>query len=125
MSDAADESAQLSVSESQGITVVCIDHQIMFDDPVNELVQAALVDMVKEMPDARLVLDMRKVEALGSRFLGTMLAVRRRVVRRKGRMVFANMKPEMLESFRVTQLTDMFKFYDSVDDAITSFGQSG
>ena len=38
-------------------------------------------------------------------------------------MVFANVKREMLDSFRVTQLTDMFRFYDSLD-AVTRFGRT-
>ena len=122
MSEASDDSPQLNIHDHDGITVVRLDHEVMFDDPINEKVQAALIELVKEIPDVRVILDMDPVEAVGSRFLGTMLAVRRRVVRRKGRMVLANMKPEMLESFRVTQLTDMFKFYDSIDAAAASFG---
>ncbi len=116
--------AKLIITEHEGITVVQVDHDLLFDDPVNEKLQAALIELVMKMPRVRVVLDMDPVEVMGSRFLGTMLAVRRRVKRRRGRMVLARMKPEMLESFRVTQLTDLFRCYDRLEDALASFARA-
>jgi anti-anti-sigma factor len=116
--------AKLIISEREGITIVQVDHDLLFDDPVNEKLQAALIELVMKMTRVRVVLDMGPVEVMGSRFLGTMLAVRRRVKRRRGRMVLARMKPEMLESFRVTQLTDLFRCYDRLEDAVASFARA-
>ena len=111
----------MTTEQHGDVTVVCLQHVEIFDDQTNEEVEKLMESVVEGTENPWLVLDMVNVQVVSSRFLGTMIAARKLVRKKEGRVVLSRMHSQMLESFRLTDLGRLFKLYDSVEEAVASF----
>lgn len=117
----SESSSQMTTEQHGDVTVVCLQHVEIFDDQTNEEVEKLMESVVEGTENPWLVLDMVNVQVVSSRFLGTMIAARKLVRKKEGRVVLSRMHSQMLESFRLTDLGRLFKLYDSVEEAVASF----
>ena len=117
----SESSSQMTTEQHGDVTVVCLQHVEIFDDQTNEEVEKLMESVVDGTENPWLVLDMVNVQVVSSRFLGTMIAARKFVRKKEGRVVLSRMHSQMLESFRLTDLGRLFKLYDSVEEAVASF----
>ena len=101
--------------------------RIEFDEPhvvgqksVTQL-QERLSQVLKRVPDARIVLDLEKVQYMSSAALGELLAAHKQLVGNGGRMCMACVTPELMEILATTRLDAVFGIYDTPRHAIHSF----
>jgi anti-sigma B factor antagonist len=71
-----------------------------------------------------IVLDMKELTYLNSWGLGLLVAVMTQLRRTGGDLRLAGITAQALNLFIVTQLTLVFKTYDTVDLAVASFGKA-
>lgn len=84
---------------------------------------AALESMVNEHLDAgarHLVFDLGELKQIDSTGIGRFISTYNRLLQLEGTLGMAAAKPVVRQSFRVTRLDTVFKFYDSVAEAVAA-----
>lgn len=80
-----------------------------------------LGEIVEGEPVPRILLDFSQVEYLSSAALGVLITLRNRVTSQQGRLVLANIHPQILEVFKITRLDRLFNIQSSTEDALKAF----
>ena len=71
----------------------------------------------------KVVLDLGKVNFMDSSGLGAIVALGRSLSRGEGELRLANVTPYVCKIFEFTRLHQAFEIYDTVEEAIASFGE--
>jgi anti-anti-sigma factor len=96
--------AHLQISRQADILVLTFtDTELSGDDVVHGL-RAELLAAVAEAGAAKVVLDLRNVQYLGSSIFRPFLSLKHRLEEKGGRMVLCGLGPTLMEVFRVTRL---------------------
>lgn len=74
--------------------------------------------------NAQLVLDLADVSYIDSAGLGTLVAGFTTARNQGGNMKLANLSKKFSEQLNITKLVTVFDVYNSVEEAVKSFGQS-
>jgi len=80
-----------------------------------------LGQVLKRVPDARIVLDLKGVQYVSSAALGELLSAHKHLTKGQGKMCMASVGPELMEILATTRLDAVFETYDTADGAIRSF----
>ncbi len=67
----------------------------------------------------RFVIDLKRVSFMTSMGLGSLCEINKKLEPRSGWIRLINVNDQLRDFFSFTMLTDIFKIYDSVDDAVT------
>lgn len=105
----------LEVYEKDGIEVVYPGGEL--DSYTAPRLRELLIDLVSRQ-NYHLVVSLEKVEFLDNRGLGVLIGGLKRVRSHDGALAVVCTQERILRSFRITGLTGVFGFYDSVDEAI-------
>jgi anti-sigma B factor antagonist len=84
---------------------------------------ASLESLVNERFDQgarHLIFDLTELKQLDSTGIGRFISAFNRLMQVQGTLGMAAATPTVRQSFRVTRLDTVFKFYDSVDDALAA-----
>jgi anti-anti-sigma factor len=84
-------------------------------DRLNEAVLA----MIASEPGGSWVMDLSKLDYMGSASLGLMVNIRQRVKEGKGRLVLCGLSPRLLQIFKTCCMERLFKIVRSRDEAIS------
>ncbi len=79
--------------------------------------------LIDEMPNPKLLLDFATVDHLSSAALGMLINANNRIKHKDGKFRLANIRPQILEVFRITKLDKLFKIRTTRDDALRSFSE--
>ena len=104
------------------VRIEFIESHVVGQKCVSQL-QERLGQVLKRVPDARIVLDLKNVKYVSSAALGELLSAHKQVSKGHGKMCMASVGPELLEILATTRLDAVFETYDTSDDAIRSFAQ--
>jgi anti-anti-sigma factor len=66
------------------------------------------------------VLDFGNVRFISSQTLGVLLTLRRKADKADVKVVIADIRPELVRVFEITNLDNLFTFFDSVAAAVAS-----
>lgn len=77
-----------------------------------------LIQLNEVNPGLRLVIDLTRVTALSSGFLGKLVALHKVITRDKGRLVVAGVQPTVKPVFQLTQLDKLLMLRKDPDAAI-------
>ena len=66
----------------------------------------------------RLVLDLKGLTFIGSLGMGSLVTLRRSIVRRNGDVLIAAARPQVIEAFRRAGLHRAFQMFDTVEEAL-------
>jgi anti-anti-sigma factor len=112
---------RLGISEVGDVTVVRFnDRKILDETAIQELGQE-LFALVEEDNRSCLLLSFVGVEFLSSAALGKLIAFDSKVKNRGGRLKLSNIRPQIYEVFRITQLHLRFDIKDDEADALAAF----
>lgn len=70
-----------------------------------------------------LVVSFANVDHLSSATLGMLIKLREQVAHGNGRLVLADIKPQIFEVFKITKLNRLFEICDSIGDALHKAGR--
>ena len=89
---------------------------------------ALITEPVKEMllsyyatPDTKLVMDLEGIKFIDSSGFGVFLSLMKAANNSNGKFKVCNLKPDVMELFKVLQLHNVFDIYNNVDECISSF----
>jgi anti-sigma B factor antagonist len=117
----AEPQIRLKVSESAGIHVVSFADRKILEELSISQIGDQLTDLVSGHPRIKLVLNFEQVEHLSSAALGMLITLRNKVEATHGQLKLANIKPQIYEVFKITQLYKLFDISNSVSDAEARF----
>jgi anti-sigma B factor antagonist len=116
----------LHVEDIGDVTVVrFLDGRITNKEKVAQ-VRQELFGLVEGAKRKQLVIDMSKLELLGSPLLGVLIALQKRLDAVRGKLALSAVDPELVEVFGITRLDLFFRLYATTAEAIlAASGRSG
>ena len=89
--------------------------------PEGQQVESALTDLLAK-GYRRLVIDMAGITHIDSTGIGRCIASLNKVTQAGGKLHMAGAAGQVRESFRVTRLDRVFRFFDDAERALAAFG---
>jgi anti-sigma B factor antagonist len=111
---------EITEKESSGVTVLMLAGRVTLGEESNKL-RTKLKDLLGE-GKTRVVLDLAEVKYIDSAGLGTLVAGYTSARNQGASMKLANLTKKFDEQLHITKLVTVFDVYDSVADAVKSFG---
>ncbi len=112
---------RLDVSDIGDVTVVRFrDHKIVEEISIQELGQE-LFQLVEVDKRKKLLLNFSTVDFLSSAALGKLITLERKIKASGGSLKLCLIRPEILEVFKITQLTKVFDIKEDEADALAAF----
>ena len=115
-------STGLRISDLDGVSRVDFVDRNILDEANIQQIGDALGQLVDSSPRPRVLICFENVEHLSSAALGTLITVSYGVKARDGQLRLSDIRPQLLEVFRITRLDQMFNIHDHAGDAMGSFG---
>jgi len=106
--------------ESGGITILDLAGRVTLGEESNQL--RTKIKEVLAKGKRRLILDLADTSYIDSAGLGTLVAGYTSAQSQGASMKLANLTKKFREQLHITKLVTVFEVYDSVEDAIKSFG---
>jgi anti-anti-sigma factor len=100
--------AKLIVENGTDMTLVTFEDENILEEPQIRRLERALLPIVRENEQRRLVLNFQNVRFMSSSFLGLLVKVHKRVVEMDGRLQLFNLDPKIHKVFEITQLVKIF-----------------
>ena len=101
------------------VFVMRIEHPSIFADEVCVELRDLLVKFIKQTKAPRIVIDMSRIQELGSRFLGALIMLRKTADSCGGKLLLSQMSDQVAMSFRVAGLNKTIRTVSSLDNAIS------
>ncbi len=111
---------RIAEAEKSGVTVLTLAGRVTLGEESGQL--RSKVKEVLEKGKTRLVLDLGEVSYIDSAGLGTLVSGFTSAQNLGAAMKLANLTKRVREQLHITKLVTVFEVYDSVADAIKSFG---
>jgi len=111
---------QIAEKDSGGITVLELSGRVTLGDASHHL-RTKLKEVLSQ-GKTRLVLDLADVGYIDSAGLGTLVAGYSSAQNQGAVMKLANLTKKFHEQLNITKLVTIFDVYDTVDEAVKSFG---
>jgi len=117
----AETKSHLTVSESNGVTVVNFsDRKILEEFSIMEI-GSELSQLVEGHDNLKILLNFNNVEHLSSAALGMLITLNKKISEAKGFLRLSNISPQIYEVFKITRLNELFEIHDTADQALKSF----
>lgn len=104
------------------ITVISFNHPNIGAIDGIEKISGEVNAFVDENQPLKLVFDFAGVKFFNSQALGMLIEIWRKLEKYEGRMVISGINPQLYRVFKITNLNNIFKFYEDVQLAVQSFG---
>lgn len=118
MPEMPDNQPNLKVQRRNDLCFVEFEDRKILEEHVINQIGERLGEIVEEESDPKLLLDFRNVEHLSSAALGMLITLNKQIGERQGRLVLANIHPQIYEVFKITRLNKLFNIQSSTEDAI-------
>ncbi|HQI28499.1 MAG TPA: STAS domain-containing protein, partial [Sedimentisphaerales bacterium] len=90
------------------VTIVTFEEQNILEDQQIRKLERALLPVIRDNQNKRLVLNFVKVKFMSSAFLGLLVKVHKRVIEAGGSLQLFNLDPKIQKVFEITQLVKVF-----------------
>jgi len=100
--------AKIIVEHGTDVTLVTFEDENILEEQQIRRLERALLPIVRENQDKRLVLNFQNVKFMSSSFLGLLVKIYKRVVEMDGRLQLFNLDPKIHKVFEITQLIRVF-----------------
>ncbi len=99
---------KIVVENGTDVTIVTFEDQTILEDQQIRKLERALMPVIRDNQDKRLVLNFAKVKFMSSAFLGLLVKVHKRVIEAGGHLQLFNLDPKIQKVFEITQLVKVF-----------------
>jgi anti-anti-sigma factor len=99
------------------ITVELVEASLNQSDEFKTFIYSLIDDGAR-----KIVLNLEKVLYMDSSFIGALVGGLKNLLSKDGEMALANISSDVMALFELTRLDKVFHVYDSIDDAVKSFG---
>lgn len=112
---------RIHVSDEGGIALVrFIDRRILDEVNIQQL-GMELTSLIEKEKRQKVLLNFSNVEFMSSAALGKLVSLDKTVRKAGGALKLCNIRPEIYEVFKITNLNQVFQIHDSEEQAIKAF----
>jgi anti-sigma B factor antagonist len=115
----------IDVTEIDSVTVVRFVDRKILDRLVIEELGQELYSLVEADGRKQLLLNFSNVELLSSEALGKLISLDAKVARARGVLGLCNIRPMLMDVFRITNLVEKFKIWEEQEEALADFASAG
>ncbi len=109
------------VTKVGDVAVVFLQHERLLDETNIRIIGERLIELANSAERPRILVNFEKVDYLSSAVLGKLIAVHKLVGLSKGSLKLCNLKPEIMEIFKVTKLHKVLDIQKDVKSAMNAF----
>jgi anti-sigma B factor antagonist len=117
----AETNPPVTVSLQKDIRVVEFTNNRILDEANIAEIGQTLAALIEERSGVKLCLDFSAVDHLSSAALGMLINANNKIRESNGQLRLANIKPQIMEVFKITRLDKLFKIFASRAEALASF----
>ncbi len=99
---------KINVENGTDVTIVTFEEENILEDQQIRKLERALLPVIRDNQNKRLVLNFVKVKFMSSAFLGLLVKVHKRVIEAGGTLQLFNLDPKIQKVFEITQLVKIF-----------------
>jgi len=99
---------KIRVEYGTEVCIVTFEEENILEEPQIKKIEQALMPVIKENQERKLVLNFENVRFMSSAFLGLLVKVHKRVLEMGGHLQLFNLDPKIHKVFEITQLTKIF-----------------
>ena len=110
----------LKTKKINNVTVVKFNDIDRFNALIAEPIKEQLKSFFNK-PDTRLVLNLEGIKFIDSSGFGVFLSIMKTANSSHGQFKMCNIRPEVMELFKLLQLHNIFDLYDTQEECIESF----
>lgn len=118
------ETPRLRAAHRDGVLVVEFADRDVLDEAAIRQINAELMRQIEGARTKNVLISFQGVEHLSSAALGSLITANSLVKKRGGHLRLSNIKPTILEVFRITKLDRLFQISESVEQAIAAFSKA-
>jgi anti-anti-sigma factor len=100
--------ARIVVEHGTDVTLVTLEDENILEEQQIRRLERALLPIVRQNEEKRLVLNFQNVKFMSSSFLGLLVKIHKRVIEMNGRLQLFNLDPKIYKVFEITQLVKVF-----------------
>ena len=104
---------KIIVENGTDVTIVTFEEENILEDQQIRKLERALLPVIRNNQQKRLVLNFAKVKFMSSAFLGLLVKVHKRVIEAGGHLQLYNLDPKIQKVFEITQLVKIFDIVKS------------
>lgn len=104
---------KINVENGRDVTIVTFEEENILEDQQIRKLERALLPVVRDNQQKKLVLNFIKVKFMSSAFLGLLVKVHKRVIEAGGSLQLYNLDPKIQKVFEITQLVKIFDIVKS------------
>jgi anti-sigma B factor antagonist len=119
--DMSDHAPPVSVVQDKDVRIVEFTNNKILDEANIQEIGQTLEALINESNPPKLLLDFATVDHLSSAALGTLINVNNKIKSKNGMFRLANIRPQILEVFRITKLDKLFRIHPTREEALRSF----
>jgi anti-anti-sigma factor len=108
----------LNVETQEGVTIAKLVDEEILEEMLIDAIGKEMFELIPDGNPARIVLDFSVVKLLTSGMLGKLVVMHNRVDANQGEVRLCNIRPEILEVFRITTLDKRFDLHDDLASAL-------
>jgi anti-sigma B factor antagonist len=116
-----EQAPPVAVVQEKDVRVVEFTNNKILDEANIAEIGGTLNSLIDEMAKPKLLLDFGAVDHLSSAALGMLINANNRIKQKDGLFRLANIKPQILEVFKITKLDKLFKIRSTREEAMRSF----
>ncbi len=117
----AETQSHLTITESNGVTVVHFADRKILDEMAISEIENELKKVVDEHDNIKMLLNFDSVEHLSSAALGMLISLNTRVSSANGALKLSDISDQIFEVFKITRLNKLFDIHDNANQAMESF----
>jgi len=114
------DKSNLTLLEKDGVTIVSFSESTLLDAFHVTEVGQELYNLVEKDGARKLILDLSTIKMLSSQALSVMLKMRQLLDGKGGKMVISGIKPQLYRVFKITNLINLFEFFEDTNAALAS-----
>jgi anti-sigma B factor antagonist len=99
---------KLVVENGIDVTLVTFEDEDILEDQQIRRLERALLPIVRQNEEKKLVLNFANVQFMSSSFLGLLVKIHKRVIEMGGHLQLFNLDPKIHKVFEITQLVKVF-----------------
>jgi anti-sigma B factor antagonist len=116
-----EQNPPVALTRQKDIRIVEFTNSKIIDELNIAEIGQTLTSVIDEAANPKLLLDFGQVDHLSSAALGMLINANGRIKSRNGQLRLANIKPQIYEVFKITQLNKLFYIHPTRQEALASF----
>jgi anti-anti-sigma factor len=104
----AQKENRVKIEFGEQLTILTFQDESILEDVQIKKLEQALLPIIKEKGEHKVVLNFGNVRYMSSAFLGLLVKVHKRIIDLHGHLQLCNLDPKIHKVFEITQLTKIF-----------------